>query len=1696
LTTLKENLSCSALREARAFFIQRSYMRVSWKTIAFSFLVCHQISLQSVTFFVNTNSDTGVGSLRDVIALANASPGSNIVINAGIGTIHLTNHLPVIGPNITAITTLVGSTTINGQSMFQALFVDVGVGSISLTGLAIQNCVVAGGDGGTGIAGGGGGMGAGGGLFVFTGDVLLHDVTFDNCKAFGGTGGPFSSINNGCGGGGGYQGAGGNSDVGGRGGGGGGGLRSSGGSSISSSDGGGGGGGNCGTTVTPCDGGGSCGVDPTFGASGGGGGGGGAGTGVSVANSISGGNGGTGNSGAAGAGGVASGQNGGIGTGDSGGGGGGGQTGVGNGGMGGSGGTLGGGGGGGGDGSNSTGGAGGVKAGGGGGGHDGSTGGGGVAGDLGGGGGSGGGETGNTSGGAGGFGGGAGGSGGNAAGANGGFGGGGGAAVAGFGGTSPFGGGSGGSINNNGSGGGGGGGGAGLGGAIFVIKGVTLTVQDGVTLGLTQPNLAQGGSASAGGTAGQGLGNDTFLMSGATLLFDNSVSLNFDKNIISDLGAGGGTGGGVVASGAGLVILGGAQNDYTGSTTVNAGATLQVAIDQNLGVATNPLNLNSGKFQVSSSFTSSILRTMNLTGTDIVNTFANTLTWPGIIQGAGNLIVQGSTSGVFIPTASNLYSGTTQIDPGGTIQISAENNLGVGTPLILNGGTLRTSASLSITRAVSTLSPNSTVDTENFAVTISGAITGAGGLIKAGTGTLSLTVADAYAGPTTVNGGSLVLTPTGSLPGTSSVTLNAAGSNTLNLFGTNQLSGTTAVVINSGTFNMSNGTGPQTIGDLSGNSGTLVNLGANNLLAGTPLTPLPYNGVIQGTGSFTMQGTGKITLGGANTYSGGTFITAGTLALAGAGSLNPLGSLIMSGVSTFDISASNNGQTIGELISGSASATIILGGKFLTTNSAISSTFAGVIQGTGGLVKGGAGTLFLTGVNTYSGGTTINAGSTLALSAGGALNSAGAVTIAPGATFDISGASGNRAIGDLIGAGVVNLGANTLTSNTVDNVIYSGVIQGTGGFTKAAAGTLILLGPNTYSGLTTVTGGTLVVDTTSIPGNAVNNATLTFDQNFDATYGFTITGTGNLIKDGFGNLTTTGSITQNAVTLRGGAMTVDGPVTVTTTFTVDPGTTLFGTGPITGALINNGTVNPDDIFGTLNIVGSYVQNGTLNIQLSPTQNDLLNITGAPGTATLNPGSTLDVLIMPGSYPANATYTIVQTTGGVIGTFTNVVFSLPTFAGVVEYLPTGSPLDVVIVLTKTPFSQFSATCPNARAVATALDVIELDSPSSDMKMIIDTLRLLSASDLNTALNMMQPSIFKGLSLAQQENEIALQGTLSHHLSDVINKHCCSNRVPRSNVWIDTYGGWARQEGDSCQFAYHFNNYGAVAGWDVHPAAHYLLGAGLSYSHTDLKWSQKRGNGEIDSGHLLLYASWWWDHFYANLSGLGSYNAIHANRKVKFAADGFASIDRKAKHANRGLEALGHIDLGVPLVATICSVTPYVGGDYIFLAEDGYSEHGAGGIDLKVKGKHLQMVRGEAGLEFARCIASEKTMWLPRVKIGWAGERRFEGKSLKSKFKETPVSPEFEVDGIYPRNRSMLAVGGSMTGFFCHEKISVQVDYDGEFGHHWQNNRALLTLNFAIFPVSKGVKQAKQEEARLRNRSFSPRMMMQLPSTSNQ
>ena len=436
---------------------------------------------------------------------------------------------------------------------------------------------------------------------------------------------------------------------------------------------------------------------------------------------------------------------------------------------------------------------------------------------------------------------------------------------------------------------------------------------------------------------------------------------------------------------------------------------------------------------------------------------------------------------------------------------------------------------------------------------------------------------------------------------------------------------------------------------------------------------------------MTMNGSGSVTLGGTNlsgvTYSGNTIggltLNSGTLVFSGPTPWYGTGTITINGGSLDSavvglVNANANPENwngnftfVGTQSLDTGSGAVTMNASRTVTVSANTFTVSGVIGGSGySLTKAGAGTMVLNNANTYSGGTVVNAG-ILQMGNSSALPS-GAVTVNSPGTLDLNTYS--LTIPNLTGSGTIDTvagGTPTLTASSSANSTFSGVIKNTTGtlaLTKTGNSILTLSGTNTYTGNTTISTGTLLVNGSTASGSAVTVAS-------GATLGGTNTvgGTVNWQSGSSALFTVTTVSGANTTPLK-----VSGSVTLNNnSVTVNvPGVTPLGPGTYTLMTYNNSGSSGQFVTSitSANYTGGGVQAGTVStittsggtVSLSVVANGISAVWINNGSGNWNVGA--DWSSNP-SFPSSAGD---GATLGVGSAYTTVALNTPVSLGVLAF----------------------------------------------------------------------------------------------------------------------------------------------------------------------------------------------------------------------------------------------------------------------------------------------------------------------------------------------------------------------------------------------------------------------------------------------
>ena len=704
-------------------------------------------------------------------------------------------------------------------------------------------------------------------------------------------------------------------------------------------------------------------------------------------------------------------------------------------------------------------------------------------------------------------------------------------------------------------------------GRMLVVGDVTAAGGVSVTTG----TLAIGN----GGTAGS-LTGDASVSAGAELVFDRSDAASY---------AGGLSGAGSVRKlGSGLLTLSGTGMP-TGGIVLAAG-TVGLGSADALGSA-GTISFTGGVLQFSAANTGdSSARFSSAAGQAYaLDTNGQTVTLAtGLASADGSLTKLGD--GTLVLTGSSTFSGPTTIQAG-ALQLGSGAAGGSVAGAIVNSGTL--------------------ILNRSDATTLGNTISGSGLLRKLAANTVTISSSNSYSGGTSLEQGNLQVNASAAL-GSGTVTITNAGGNTRLLLGgsttlanpivvsgvQNPGSGNGVIAVTSGTATI---TGPITLDNAPTSTGGMLGTSAGATLVITaPIT-------VTGASIDFSQRNGNVIMSGTGSTGWGIFGVTGTLSNAATNALCTTATVRLgpSGAATYNLAGYD--QTLAALTSSTVAAVVanssttsdstltIVGGTGAYLGSIADSVFGGTRKVN--LRIGAGATLSLTGSNSFTGFTRIVdgtlglgatnalAGSTLDMNAAdmGALQFTGTVT-----TYNVGALTGSRGID--VGAATLAVGGNGQSTT------YDGVITGAGGLTKSGTGTMILSATQTYTGPTSIGGGTLRISSNN---QFVTSSTLAFTGS-NATFDIGST------TQTFANVTTPtgGAFEGMAVTGTAGALLVTGPGNLE----VGPG----------GAGAGNVTAGQRDVLSLANL-GTFTfanPTGTLRVGLKVSSSN----SGAPGTSSL------------------------------------------------------------------------------------------------------------------------------------------------------------------------------------------------------------------------------------------------------------------------------------------------------------------------------------------------------------------------------------------------------------------------------------------------------------------------------------------------
>ena len=644
----------------------------------------------------------------------------------------------------------------------------------------------------------------------------------------------------------------------------------------------------------------------------------------------------------------------------------------------------------------------------------------------------------------------------------------------------------------------------------------------------------------------------------------------------------------------------------------------------------------------------------------------------------------------------------------------------------------------------------------------------------------------------------------------------------------------------------------------------------------------------------------------------------------------------------------------------------------------------------------------------------------------------------------------------IIGANIGILGV----SGGNDIVDTSGYIEGGGGTAidlQNGTNQLILRTGSVING--SIKGGS-GTDTLTIYGTGSE------DDNFTLFDAFNFNGN---------DWTISGTSTFGTTTLNSGKLTNNG--SITSDVNIGALASFGGTGTTTGNITNDGNLTPGNSIGTLNIVGNYSQNAgaDLAIEFDSANSDLLNITGS---ATLDGGVSFTEIA--GGTLDGTTYTFLQTTGGIAGSFSSINNPL-FFTSNVNIGANNATVTLNRIKTVTAASNSSE-----QAVADSLDSILASNPSSiaEIDTILNSLSdNAAASDFlaSQSGNVMATSMTSTTSAIQQVGTVVQSrfsspsggssssiagasfsaSSSSSNLSSIApaaggddsqsNNSPMGLKItplfkPEKTAWVEVSGGLGKVNSDSNARGMSYRNFSTTAGIETDLNKDVKIGAFGSFSRTNGKVKGLDDKSRTDIYQAGLYGSKKLDNSW-RLNGSAATSFLNFNT-TRNTAIGTAEGKFKGIGAYAQAEALYDIPISNGWVS------PFIGLESSIIHHQSYTEKGAGALNLSIESNVVPKFASKLGLEVRKTYfnplgETRAFNILSLARLSWAHEFTNNNTTSQVSFASNPASlftsqgPEKKRDSL--RFKLSTSFAGSDDG-----KISGYINYDANvttesYGH---------------------------------------------------
>ncbi|WP_147372366.1 autotransporter domain-containing protein [Henriciella barbarensis] len=828
-------------------------------------------------------------------------------------------------------------------------------------------------------------------------------------------------------------------------------------------------------------------------------------------------------------------------------------------------------------------------------------------------------------------------------------------------------------------------------------------------------------------------------------------------------------------------------------------------------------------------------------------------------------------------------------------------------------------------------------------------------------------------------------------------------------------------------------------------------------------TELHLSGKVTGSGQFRKLGGGTLRLTGANS-SFSHEIVEGTL-IGDKDSIQ--GDIANSGILVFDQSASGR--------------------------------YGYSVSGSGAFIKRGDGVLSLVGKNTHTGGTIIEAGTLLVSEDSHLGDVSSALIFAGGGLFTTAPFDTDREV-ILTADGIVDVANGT-------ELGFTKSVEGEGGLIKIGDGRLRLSGFNTYTGLTEIRAGTLIIDSSRLVGPVANEGVLVFDQDVDNEYGGDLSGTGLLIKEGSARLRMSGTSSHTggtqilAGTLIGDTGSLFGDILNASTLIFDQdgndvfnGTlsgkgslektgggavTLNGLHPFTGdtlisegtLIINGGTATEPGLGGDITIGESGALGGSGSL-------GSLNVSG-----TIAPGNSIGTLTVAGdaSFGAGSVYEVEVDPAGSASDLIAVSGTANIYSGAsVQHIGLDgiyAPTSTYTILTAdggvtgtfdsvaTDFAFLDAALEyDANSVALTLTrngVALTDvAQTANQLSVATSLAGLATSDALFGAVIVQDASVARASYDLLSGEIYASRKAAYITQSRLTRDAVNLRLRQpveqvsgsqsDTVWTTVFGGWGNIEGTDIIASVDTDAAGVLLGADRAFSSGWRAGVMGGFSQSGHDVDLRSSSGENKTTHLGLYGSKSWGALSLRSGATYSWHDGETTRNIAS-----ANLTDRTKGSTDARTAQTFAEIGYSFATGGAEIEPFASIAYVNVETDGFTEAG-GPSALTVEGDTVDTTLSTLGARLSSSTFKLSNMTGRfHASVGW--QHAFDALDTVST-NRFANSAAFKVEGATAARDAGVVEAGLDLEISSRTKLGL--GYQGQFGDRTEQQSVNASVAFTF------------------------------------